>query len=124
MSNLNLYTKATVYIDGSLLSEESKVSIKRTTGAQIAKTVAKGLAGVTPGSPMMEISISSAVPSADFELNPGKYMKLLQPTEVTIFAAGRTLTTKGFVMSDSFTHAVDSASALDMEITAQWTDWQ
>ena len=122
--NLQLYAKASVYVDGSLLSEEASVTIKRTTGAQVVKTVAKGFAGVSPGAPMLTISVENAVPSADFELNPGDYMTNLDVVEVTIFAAGNTLTSKGFILEDNFSHAAETQSKLTFEYTGQYADWQ
>jgi len=123
MADLQLYTKATVYLNGGCMSEETDVSIKRSTGAQVVDTVAKGFSGVSPGSPKCEITITNAVPSADFEIDPGPFMLLLQPVELTIFAAGRTATSKAFVMDDNFTHGVNQASKLSMSLTGQFPQW-
>jgi len=123
MSNLQKYTKATVYWNGTLLSEESSVTVKRVSGAQPVKTTAKGFAGMSPGAPMMTISIDSAVPAADFELNPGPVIENLEDGEITVFAGGRTLTSKGFITDDNFTHAVESQSKLSFEFTGQFADW-
>jgi len=120
----DLYSKAQVYVNGGLLSEEASVTIKRTTGAQIIKTVAKGFAGVSPGAPMVEISISNAVPSADFELDPGSFMLALEPAEVTVFAAGKTLTSKGFILDDNFSHGVETPSKLDFNFTGGFAEWE
>lgn len=124
MANLETYTKATVYVNSSLLSEEASVTIKRMSGAQPVKTTAKGLAGFSPGAPMMTISVSNAVPSADFELDPGQMIADIETVEVTIFAAGRTLTTKGAILDDNFSHAVETASKLDFEFTGQMAQWE
>ena len=123
MANLQLYSKATITINGLLLTEEGSVTVQRLTGAQEVDTVAKGFAGVSPGAPRLKITLENAVPAADFELNPGPYMKLLEEVEVSVFAGGRTLTTKGFVMEDNFSHATSTPSKLTMNITAQWADW-
>ncbi|MDI3282114.1 hypothetical protein [Polyangium sp. 15x6] len=124
MANLQQYTKAVVYVNSSVLSEEASVTIKRTSGSQPVKTVAKGYAGESPGSPMTEITVSNAVPSADFELNPGQYINLLDIVEVTIFAAGRTLTVKGSIIDDNFSHAVDSEAKLEFNFRGGPSDWQ
>lgn len=124
MSNLQNYTKATVTWEGALLTEESSVTVQRMSGAQQVKTVAKGFAGPSPGAPMMTIQVSNAVPSADFELNPGQAIKLNTIGEITIFAAGRTLTTKGYIDGDNFSHAVETASKLDFTVIAQYADWE
>jgi len=124
MANLEIYTKAVVYVNSSVLSEEASVAIKRLSGAQPVKTVAKGLAGFSPGAPMMTISVSNAVPSADFELDPGKMIADLEIVEITIFAAGRTLTSKGCILDDNFAHAVETASKLDFEFTGAMAQWE
>lgn len=124
MANLDLYSKATVYWNGQLLSEESSVTIRRMSGAQQVKTVAKGFAGMSPGSPMIEVTVSNAVPSSDFELNPGQTIQQNEVGELTVFAAGRTLTTKGFIIDDNFSHAVDTASKLDFTFNGQFADWE
>src|SRR5690349_15134031 len=121
--NLELYSKAQVYIDGQLLAEEASVSVKRTTAAQVVKTVAKGFAGVSQGAAMIEVSVENAVPSTDFELNPQKYMTNLDVAELTIYAADSTLTSKGFILSDNFSHAVDTQSKLSFEFTGQYAEW-
>jgi hypothetical protein len=124
MANLETYTKATVYLNSSVLSEEASVTIKRMSGAQPVKTTAKGFSGMSPGAPMMTVSVSNAVPSADFELDPGKMIKDLEVVEITIFAANRTLTSKGFILDDNFSHAVETASKLDFEFTGQFAEWE
>ncbi|MDB4992745.1 MAG: hypothetical protein JWM74_177, partial [Myxococcaceae bacterium] len=85
--------------------------------------VAKGLAGVSPGAPMCEIAITNGVPSPDFEIDPGTYMMTLQVVEVTIFAAGRTATSKMFVMDDNFSHGVETPSKLAMNLIGQFPTW-
>lgn len=124
MADLQLYTKASIYKDGSLLSEEADLTVKRMTGAQVAKTVAKGFAGLSPGAPMIQISVTNAVPATDFEYNPGSNMANLDVVEITVFAAGRTLTSKGFITDDNFSHAVETPSKLSFEFTGQFADWE
>lgn len=118
------YSKATVYINGLLLTEESSVTVKRTSGKNPVKTVVKGLAGFSKGAGMVEISVSNAVPSADFELDPGQFVFGEEDVEVTIIAANRTLTTTGQILDDNFTHAVDSEAKLDFNFTGQPAQWQ
>lgn len=118
------YTKALVYVNGALLAEESSVTVKRTSGKNAVKTVAKGLAGFSQGAPMTDISVSNAVPSADFELNPGKFINNNDNVEITVVAAGRTLTCVGAILDDNFQHAVDSEGKLDFNFQGGPSDWQ
>lgn len=123
MANLDRYTKATVYLNGKLLTEESSVDITRTTGSQPVKTTAKGYAGESPGSPMCEVTCENAVPSADFEVDAGSYMLDLEVVELTIFAGGRTATSKGTIYEDNFSHAVDNQSKLRFKFRGQFPTW-
>ncbi len=72
---------------------------------------------------MCEITVESAVPADDFELNPGKFMADLSVVEFTVFAAGNTLTFKGFIISDNFSHAANSESKLSFQARGSFADW-
>lgn len=124
MANVQQYTKASVYVNGSLLTEESSVTIKRSSGGNAVKTVAKGYAGRSPGAAMTMITVKNAVPSADFELNPGTFINFTEEIEISVFAAGRTLTCVGFVDGDTFSHGVDGAAELEFEFEGGPSDWQ
>lgn len=124
MSNVQTYSKAVVYVNSNLLTEESNVTIKRTSGGNTVKTVHKGFAGRSPGAAMTMITVKNAVPSADFELDPGPFINNTEKVEITVFAAGRTLTCVGFIDNDSFTHGVDAAAELEFEFEGGPSDWQ
>ena len=115
MSNVQLYTRALVTVDGSLLTEEANVTVTRNSGSQAVMTVSKGYAGESPGSGTVEIDVSSAVPAADFEFDPGEKMFGNESVEISVVAAGKTLTAVGFIISDNFKHAVNSESMLEFK---------
>ena len=129
---LQQYSGAEVYFNGLKLMEEAQVSISRNTHASKIATLARGFAGIIDGASDMEINVSNAVPGVGFELNPGAFMNLKKEKgdgggiprfEITIIAAGRTLTTVGQIMSDNFDHAVNSASKLDFVAVCDPADW-
>ena len=121
---LEVYTVALCLVDGSLLTQEAQVTINRDSRAQEVNTVAKGFGGLSPGAAIMHIDVENAVPSSDFEINPGKYfVKFLKVVEVTFFAAGRTLTAKGFIPKDDFRHGVNQESKLSFHIVSEIADW-
>lgn len=124
MAGLQLYTLAYVLVNGAILTEEASVTVNRATNSQAVNTTAKGYAGESPGAPNCEIQISSAVPSADFELDPGKFMKALTQVEIGVLVAGKLLTTKGFIVSDSFKHSVNSESMLDFSFRGPFPEYQ
>ena len=113
MAQNQLYTLAYVLVDGAILTEEASVTVNRATNSQPVNTVAKGYAGESPGAQSVQIQVSSAVPSADFEMNPDKYMVGLKEVEIGVLVAGKQLTAKGFIIEDSFKHSVNSESMLD-----------
>lgn len=118
-----LYTLCEVYIDGSKLSEETSVRINFDSKAQIVYTVARGFAGVSPGAKMITVTVDNAVPQATFEYDPAHKISTLQVVELTLFAAGKTLTSKGFILSSSFQHATNSASSLSFEFSGEYAEW-
>ena len=123
MSNTQNYTKAVVYVNGKLLAEEGTCTVKRESGGNAVKTVAKGYAGRSPGAAMTMITVKNAVPSADFELNPGAFINNSESCEISIFAAGRTLTVEGFIIDDNFQHGVDAAAELEFNFEGGPSDW-
>jgi len=120
---LQTYALANVLVNGALLAEHGSVSVNRATNSQAVNTVSKGYAGESPGAANCTISIKNAVPAADFELNPGAFMKALNVVEVTVFVAGRTLTSKGFVIGDAFAHSVNAEATLDISFRGEFADW-
>ena len=123
MANDTLYTPIYVTVNDALLTEHMSVDVKRMTDAQIIKTVAKGFAGVSPGAPMCEIDVTNAIPSADFELDPGPFMKSLQTVEIGLQMAGKVGTSRGFIIEDSFKGAVDSPSGLSFRFIGSFPDF-
>ena len=124
MSSSNqLYTSASIYFNDSLLSEAMDVTVKYTSNNQVQKTLAKGFAGVSPGSKMTEISISNAVPDAGFEVDVFSTITNTQEVKLTIFAASKTLTIKGFLMDCDFSKATDSESKLSFNFQGGEASW-
>ena len=126
---LQQYSQAEIYLNGGKLAEEASVTVSRRTNAQNVNTVAKGFAGQSPGAAIIEIKVTNAVPAAAFEVNPGQFMAMtngsaLAVVEISIFAAGQTLTTKGFITDDNFSHAVNSEAKLEFSATCQPADWK
>lgn len=124
MSDLQIYSKASVYINSKQLTEEAEVTVKHISGLKKVGTVAKGLAGWSQGMAEMEIKIKNAVPSAGFEYSPFKAMQNAEVIEITIFAASQTCTTKGVIVDSEFTHGVDKESSLDVSIEARFAAFE
>lgn len=113
MANVQLYTLAYCTVDGKLLTEEGSIQVTRATNSQAVNTVAKGYAGESPGAATVEIQVTNAVPAADFELDAGAIMQALKTVEMGVIAAGKQLVARGFIVTDSFKHSVNSESSYD-----------
>jgi hypothetical protein len=124
MANVQLYTLAYCTADGKLLTEEASITVNRATNSQAVNTVAKGYAGESPGAPTVEIQVQNAVPAADFELNAGPFMKALKSVEMGVICAGKQLVAKGFIISDSFKHSVNSESMYDFTFRGGFEDFE
>lgn len=110
-NDTQLYTLIYCTVNGKLLTEEASVTVTRTTNSQPVSTVAKGYAGESPGAPMVEIDVDNAVPSADFELDAGPFMNSLEAVEMGVIGpGGKQMIAKGFIISDTFGHSVNSES--------------
>ncbi len=114
-NNLGLYSLIYVAVNGAVLTEHLSVEVRRLTDAQVIKTVGKGFAGVSPGAAWCSIDVKNAVPSAAFELDPGPFMKALQSVEMQLQMASQQAVSAGFLLEDSFMHAVDSPSGLSFK---------
>ena len=128
-SNLGQYSRALVYWNGQLLTEESSVSVKRASNSQIIKTTVKGFAGMKQGAPMVNISVSNAVPSSTYEMDPGIFINQTLQGQVTIVIGDpskqqKSLTVNGFITDDNFSDAVDTPSKLEFDIVAQPGQWE
>lgn len=123
-TSLQLYALAYVLVEGAILTEEASVQVNRATNSQPVNTVAKGYAGESPGAANVEIQVTNAVPSKDFEMNPGKYMKALKTVEIAVLVAGKQLTATGFIVSDSFKHSVNNESTLEFTFRGSFADYE
>lgn len=119
-----LYTIIYVLVDSALLSEEASVSVTRATGSSESKTVAKGYAGETPGAPTIEVDVTNMIPAAGIEFNAGKYMSTMTPVELGLLSHGQQLTFKGFIVSDSFKHSVNSESSYEFKARGAFADFE
>lgn len=125
MANLQLYTLAYVHVNGRLLTEHGDMTLTRNSNATPQRTVAKGFCGVSPGAPDCEIDVSNAVPAADFEFDPGEAITENDVVEIGIQGpGGKTAVSKGFIMSDSFTHGVGKDATLSFKFMGQYPKWE
>jgi hypothetical protein len=112
-------------VNGALLTEEAKLSIKRVSGGKIIETVARGLAGVSPGAPMITGSVSNMIPAAGIEFDAGPYIVGLTPVSLKFVQTnGQGLVGQAIIMDDDTAHGVGIAAGYDFAFVMQWTVWQ
>jgi len=124
MAGNKLYARIDVYGVGSLLTEETSVSVSRETGNAPMITVARGFAGVTPGAPMLKVHVENAVPQAGIEFDPGAYMIPPTPVEMTFYMGNKALTAKGYIMNDEVQHKANGESSLTFDFLAPYKTWE
>lgn len=115
-----LYANAYLGINGTIVVQETTLSVAKKAGMNPVFTTALGFAGMSQGAPIMEVSFESAVPSADFEFNPDRYMLLGEEVDVSILMAGRQTNTKGFITEATYTHGVNQEAKLSMSIICRF----
>jgi len=118
------FAKGIVYVAGKQLTMEQSVSITRTTGSQPVKTTALGYAGPSPGSAMLEISVSNAVPSPEFEMDPGSFMKDLKNASITIFMGAKSITVDAEIYEDTWEHSTDQEAKLSFKARAGFAEFE
>lgn len=121
---LQKYTNALVLINGSLLTEESSVSIDKKSGLNPVHTTNRGFAGVSQGAAEMTIKIDNAVPSADFEYLPDGDMFAGAIIEVCVLMAGKQTVAKGFIMDAGYSHSVNSEGKLSFTIMCEPAEFE
>lgn len=124
MSDPQLYSLIYLLADSALLSEEASVSFTRDAGNQVAKTVAKGWAGITPGVGSVQLDVTNMIPANGQEFDAGPYMASGTPIEMGLLCAGKQATFKGYIMGDSFKHSVGSEAAYDFKVEGAMTQFE
>lgn len=124
MSDPQLYTATYVTFDGKLLAEEASVTIDKKSGLNPVYTVAKGFAGMAVGANSIEMTIESAAPSADFEVNPDPYLQTGKMVEIGAVMSGRQMVGKMFLTDATYSHAVNQESKLTMKLMGAFKPWE
>jgi hypothetical protein len=122
MANVQQYALLYATVNGALLTEEASINVTRQTRSQEVNTTAKGYAGESPGAVLMEIDVTSAVPATGIEFDAFSAMVSLTPVNLGILGpGGKVLKVKGFIISDSIQHSVNSESKYDFKFRGTMT---
>jgi hypothetical protein len=124
MADLKLYSNAEFFVNGTFLAEEASVTMSKRSGLSPVFTMGNGFAGMSQGVPTIEITVESAVPSADLEFNPDSYMLIGEVVEVRLVMANRESNIKGFCTEASYSHSVNDASKLSMTFMCRFGEFE
>ncbi len=123
MSDFMLYSQALLYLDGNKLAECDSIQVQGDSKAQIIETIEQGFSGIAMGAATLRFLVKNAVPDADFELDPNKYIKKGEFKELMVFAASKVITTTVFINNWSFSYQVNGKAELTFEAVGAWSDW-
>lgn len=118
------YSNAYVFINGQLLAQEASVSIEKKSGGRPIFTLGAGLAGVSQGVELIELSIDNAVPSTDFEFNPDRWIRFGEPVEIGILMANRQSVFLGFILDATYSHAANDAAKMMMKLICRFAPFE
>lgn len=119
-----LYSRAKVYVNSTLLAEESSVTVNRQTQSSPVYSTATGYGGETPGSPLIELTVESNIPNAGFDLEPSNFNELGFVEVVVELDNGRILPFEVVIYSDNFQHAVNSNATFSLSARGKAVSWE
>jgi hypothetical protein len=118
------YTNCFVTLDNTILSEATTITINHDPRLVEVETLAGGLKGMAEGSKRMTVTIDNAVPSADFEIDPTRYMVAGTRVDFGAVAAGRQLQQSMWITSSSFTRGVNQEPRVSISLTGPFKEWE
>jgi hypothetical protein len=121
---LRIYSAAYVFVEGTLLCQEASVTLEKTSNASPMFTLGKGLAGVSQGAGLINVTVDSAVPSYDFEFSPDYFLRTGNALEIGVVMGGRQTVCKGFITDASYSHSVNDSSKLTFKLVCQLEDFE
>lgn len=125
MANLQQYTIMLAAPQGQLLAEEQEIDWRRTANAVIVETVLKGLAGTSPGSPIVEVDVHNAMPQGGFEFDAGPFIvgQIPMPFQV-IGPAGKAMKGDCFILHDNGRHGVNQQARYSFHVVMAFQNFK
>jgi hypothetical protein len=119
-----LYTNTYVTFDSAVLSEATSVKINKNPSLNSVATLAKGFSGINLGAAMCEITVETAIPSADFEFNPDAFMTIGKQVTVGVVMANRQMAAKMFISEADYNAGVNQAASLSIKLIGPLAQWE
>lgn len=124
MAQSILYTNTYTTLDSAVLSEVTTVKINKNPNLNVVSTLARGFSGVNLGAAVCEITLESAIPSADFEFNPDAFMTIGRLVTVGVVMANRQMQTKMFISEADYSAGVNQAASLSIKLIGPLAPWE
>lgn len=124
MADSILYSGVDIIFDDKPMAEAASVTIRKNPALNPVFTLAKGFAGMSLGAATCEMTIDSAVPAADFEVNPDPYMQKGRIVEVGLVMANRQMQGKMFVTGGDYSRAVNQEARLTITLMGPMAPWE
>ena len=118
------YSNLLVYRQGTLLTEENKITISRDFANEGVITTAKGWAGTAKGAPTTKVEINSWVPAVGVEYDPGPDGVSARPINWTFIRGAQQMTVALVVKNDSTDHAAGSTAGIAFSLEGGLSEWK
>lgn len=110
MSSLQIYERGALFTDDQLLMECQSISVTFDPKLNEINTMQKGFAGVSPGSEMVSIDVSEALPRAGVDYDAITAMQGVEIVSMVLFAGAKKFKTKGFINNVKMSLGTDRAA--------------
>jgi hypothetical protein len=110
MSSLQIYERGAVFFGNQLLVECQSVSVNIDPKLNEINTMQKGFAGVSPGSEMVSIDVTEALPRAGIDYDAISALQGVEVVDFVLFAGDKKFKTKGFINNVKMNFGADRAA--------------
>lgn len=118
------YSAGFVTMSNALLAEAASITIRKNPAINPVLTLALGWAGFSIGAASCEMTIETAVPAADFEVNPDKFMVTGKLVEIGAVMANRQMTGKMVITGADYSVAVNQEARLQITLQGPLAPWE
>lgn len=118
------YSAAHITMENALLAEAGSISIRKNPAINPVLTLLLGWAGFSQGASSCEMTIDSAVPSADFEVNPDKFMVKGKLVEIGAVMGNRQMTGKMVITGADYSAAVNQEARVQITLQGPLAPWE
>lgn len=117
MAGLQTYEGAAeIYVQGRLLAEAVRTTVRISGNNNQVNTMRRGLAGKSTGPKSSEVTIESAIPRIGFERDFSEHLLSDEYIQVTLKSGGRRFDFECWTESCEITNAVDSPATYNITL--------